>query len=78
MPDESAYNCGTCMFYVENKDKHGEEGFCIRYPPSVFPVPVNSIVGGKQRFDAIQMRPSVPRAMLCGEYQPKPSDTNIN
>ena len=66
------------MFYVPNKDKHGTEGTCIRYPPQVFPLPLNKVIGGNQQFGKIIMRPPTIESELCGEFQPKPTNPDLN
>lgn len=78
MVDKESYNCENCMFYVPNKDKHGSEGICIRYPPQAFPLPLNKVIGGQPQFGKIVMRPTTYANELCGEFQSKPTDATLD
>ncbi len=60
---DSEIRCGNCVFFVGNKDKHGEEGHCFLNPPNVFTflAPRPGIVGGQQQMQIqhLHFRPSV-------------------
>lgn len=49
--------CGNCAFY---RDEDGDEGFCMRYPPTV-------MADGDGVFQA---RPVVDESSFCGEHRP--------
>lgn len=66
-----AETCGQCCFYMPNKNKHGSEGLCWRFPPTVFPLPVQGVVGAAPRMMNIVMRPTVCENHFCGEMMPK-------
>ena len=59
--------CSDCAFYVPNKDKHGTEGVCWRFPPLAYPFPVQGVVGAQPRIMTIVTRPNVQQDHFCGE-----------
>jgi hypothetical protein len=60
--------CENCVFFQGNKDRHGEIGVCMRYPPSVFPNPTRTVANGPFHINSILMRPQVRDTEFCGEF----------
>lgn len=69
---ECEVKCGTCVFFIGNKDKHQSEGACIRFPPTVFPIPTQTVVGAAPKMMYLNCRPTVTEDSLCGEYKSIP------
>jgi len=62
--------CENCIFYQGVKDTHNENGFCMRFPPSVYPKPTQVVAHGPIRIDSIIIRPQVRAGEFCGEFAP--------
>lgn len=60
-----AIRCGTCKFFLVNRQKI-DEGACRRYPPAI-----NLLVNG-QRIMVKADFPPVLSTEWCGEHAPKP------
>jgi hypothetical protein len=60
--------CGECCFYLENKDNHGDTGICRRYPPTVFMVPIQGVVGSQPKIGFQSCYPPTQRHGGCGEF----------
>lgn len=61
--------CSACDFYQANKEKHGDEGLCKRFPPKVFPVPQHSQITGQPSMMQYQVFPNMKAADWCGEFK---------
>jgi len=59
--------CENCFYFVPNADSG--DGLCLRYPPTVFPFPQQSVVGGDVQIMLRMFRPGVRRADRCGEFK---------
>lgn len=64
--------CEDCKHYLENKDKHGTEGVCTRFPPKVFPIMIPPKMVGQEPTTLLRMfSPVVNAKQHCGEFEPK-------
>lgn len=57
--------CQTCS-HAQKSTQQLNQYECWRYPPSVFPL------GNQGGVSMLTMRPIMPAAAWCGEYQPAP------
>lgn len=70
MPEIQPVQCSNCIFFKHPADAQTEQGLCFRFPPTVFPQPVQSAISGKVTFNTLLMRPTVKFGEFCGEFQP--------
>jgi len=70
--------CVKCKFYEDEKDSTPEakDGLCKRYPPTVFPAPMRTALGGVEIGFQSTWVP-VPKTSCCGEYAEKVTAEDI-
>lgn len=69
MSDKIEIKCENCCFFFPDKDKHGTEGPCLRYPPTAHPFPVQTVAGAPPQIAVQMFRPRVQADECCGEFR---------
>jgi hypothetical protein len=64
-------NCGTCVFFNGNKDRHNEDGACVFNPPQVFPIPTRTALGATVLNWQSAPHPAVSAKDICGQWNPR-------
>ncbi len=58
--------CGSCKFYYKPGNQNE---YCLRYPPSTFPMPGKSPLGQPALSWISSMTPVQEKMPACGEYR---------
>jgi hypothetical protein len=62
--------CGSCMYFKENKDRHGSEGACMFNPPQVFPMQGRNALNQPVLNWMSAPHPAVSAENYCGQWNP--------